>query len=43
MPSTGSDPNTGEPHVRQLMVYGGIIVAAAPLAVWLALIVPGFG
>ncbi|WP_216211203.1 SLC13 family permease [Amycolatopsis aidingensis] len=28
---------------RQLMVYGGIIVAAAPLAVWLVLVVPGFG
>jgi di/tricarboxylate transporter len=27
---------------RQLMVYGGIIVAAAPAAVWLILIVPGF-
>ncbi|PRX44004.1 UIT1 family transporter [Prauserella shujinwangii] len=28
---------------RQLMVYGGIIVAAAPAAVWLVLLVPGFG
>lgn len=28
---------------RQLLVYGGIIVAAAPAAVWLLLIVPGFG
>lgn len=28
---------------RQLMVYGGIIVAVAPLAVWLVLLVPGFG
>ncbi|PXY38006.1 SLC13 family permease [Prauserella flavalba] len=28
---------------RQLMVYGGIIVAVAPLAAWLVLIVPGFG
>ncbi|ONI80802.1 hypothetical protein ALI22I_42590 [Saccharothrix sp. ALI-22-I] len=28
---------------RQLLVYGGVIVAAAPAAVWLLLIVPGFG
>ncbi len=28
---------------RQLLVYGGIVVAAAPAAVWLVLIVPGFG
>ena len=28
---------------RQLLVYGGVIVAAAPVAVWLLLIVPGFG
>lgn len=28
---------------RQLLVYGGIIVAVAPVAVWLVLIVPGFG
>lgn len=28
---------------RQLLVYGGVIVAAAPVAVWLILIVPGFG
>lgn len=28
---------------RQLLIYGGIIVAAAPAAVWLVLIVPGFG
>jgi di/tricarboxylate transporter len=28
---------------RQLMVYGGIIVAAVPAAVWLVLVVPGFG
>ncbi|WP_199434367.1 SLC13 family permease [Qaidamihabitans albus] len=28
---------------KQLMVYGGIIVAAAPAAVWLVLLVPGFG
>lgn len=28
---------------RQLLVYGGIIVAVAPVAVWLVLVVPGFG
>jgi di/tricarboxylate transporter len=28
---------------RQLMVYGGIIVAAAPAAVWLVLVLPGLG
>lgn len=28
---------------RQLMVYGGIIVVAAPIAVWLLLVVPGLG
>ncbi|WP_116041374.1 SLC13 family permease [Amycolatopsis palatopharyngis] len=28
---------------RQLMVYGGIIVAAMPAVVWLIMIVPGFG
>lgn len=28
---------------RQLLVYGGIIVAVAPVAVWLLLVVPGFG
>jgi di/tricarboxylate transporter len=28
---------------RQLMVYGGIIVAVMPALVWLVLIVPGFG
>lgn len=27
---------------RQLLGYGGIVVAAAPVAVWLLLIVPGF-
>ncbi|MBN6036406.1 SLC13 family permease [Amycolatopsis sp. 195334CR] len=28
---------------RQLMVYGGIMVVVVPAAVWLALIVPGWG
>ncbi|MBU6536205.1 SLC13 family permease [Streptomyces sp. NPDC057245] len=28
---------------RQLMVYGGIVVAAVPALVWLVLVVPGFG
>ncbi|WP_091673998.1 SLC13 family permease [Amycolatopsis marina] len=28
---------------RQLMVYGGIIVAVMPAVVWLVMIVPGFG
>nr|WP_255375400.1 SLC13 family permease [Saccharomonospora sp. CUA-673] len=28
---------------RQLMIYGGIVVAVAPLACWLILVVPGFG
>lgn len=28
---------------RQLMVYGGVIVAAVPAVVWLVLVVPGFG
>ncbi|TCP45754.1 Na+/H+ antiporter NhaD/arsenite permease-like protein [Tamaricihabitans halophyticus] len=28
---------------QQLLVYGGIIVAVAPLVIWLVLIVPGFG
>ncbi|EHY87404.1 SLC13 family permease [Saccharomonospora azurea] len=28
---------------RQLLGYGGIIVAVAPAAVWLMLVVPGFG
>ncbi len=28
---------------RQLMAYGGVIVAAAPAVVWLILVVPGFG
>lgn len=32
-----------ERFFRQLMVYGGIIVAVVPAAVWLVLVVPGFG
>ncbi|MER8001427.1 SLC13 family permease [Streptomyces sp. NPDC095613] len=32
-----------ERFFRQLMVYGGIVVAAVPAAVWLVLVVPGFG
>ncbi|MER5553724.1 SLC13 family permease [Streptomyces sp. NPDC002793] len=28
---------------RQLMVYGGVVVAAVPGIAWLALVVPGFG
>ncbi|KAF4408126.1 MULTISPECIES: SLC13 family permease [Streptomyces] len=28
---------------RQLMIYGGIVVAVVPAAVWLVLVVPGFG
>ncbi|MCU8591927.1 SLC13 family permease [Streptomyces sp. A13(2022)] len=28
---------------RQLMVYGGIVVAVVPALVWLVLVVPGFG
>lgn len=28
---------------RQLLVYGGVIAAAVPLAVWLAFVVPGLG
>ncbi|AXK31897.1 hypothetical protein DVA86_03790 [Streptomyces armeniacus] len=28
---------------RQLMVYGGIVVAAVPAAVWLVLVAPGWG
>jgi di/tricarboxylate transporter len=32
-----------ERFFRQLMVYGGIMVAVVPAAVWLALVVPGFG
>ncbi|MDG4863251.1 SLC13 family permease [Streptomyces sp. T-3] len=32
-----------ERFFKQLMVYGGIIVAAVPAAVWLVLVVPGFG
>lgn len=32
-----------ERFFRQLMVYGGIIVAVVPAAAWLVLVVPGFG
>ncbi|GGV58607.1 hypothetical protein GCM10010277_61620 [Streptomyces longisporoflavus] len=32
-----------ERFFRQLMVYGGIVVAVVPAAVWLVLVVPGFG
>ncbi|MFG2652146.1 SLC13 family permease [Streptomyces sp. NPDC048436] len=32
-----------ERFFRQLMVYGGIMVAVVPAAVWLVLVVPGFG
>ncbi|MEU3737113.1 SLC13 family permease [Streptomyces sp. NPDC032198] len=32
-----------EQFFRQLMVYGGIVVAVVPAAVWLVLVVPGFG
>ena len=28
---------------RKLLVYGGVIVAAAPLAMWVLLVLPGFG
>lgn len=32
-----------ERFFRQLMVYGGIVVAAVPALVWLVLVVPGWG
>ncbi|MGW6775513.1 SLC13 family permease [Streptomyces sp. NPDC055037] len=32
-----------ERFFRQLMVYGGIVVAVVPAAAWLVLVVPGFG
>lgn len=32
-----------EGFFRQLMVYGGIVVAVVPAAVWLVFVVPGFG
>lgn len=32
-----------ERFFRQLMVYGGIVVAVVPAAVWLVMVVPGFG
>ncbi|MFC4497269.1 SLC13 family permease [Streptomyces ovatisporus] len=28
---------------RQLMIYGGVVTAAVPALVWLAIVVPGFG
>ncbi|AYL35948.1 SLC13 family permease [Streptomyces sp. PDY-4] len=32
-----------ERFFRQLMAYGGIVVAAVPAAVWLVMVVPGWG
>ncbi|MFE7836020.1 SLC13 family permease [Streptomyces sp. NPDC057474] len=32
-----------ERFFRQLMIYGGIVVAVVPAVVWLVLVVPGFG
>lgn len=32
-----------ERFFRQLMVYGGVVVAAVPAVVWLVLVVPGWG
>ncbi|TWG08005.1 SLC13 family permease [Saccharopolyspora dendranthemae] len=32
-----------EVFFRKLLVYGGVIVAAAPLAMWVLLVLPGFG
>lgn len=32
-----------ERFFRQLMVYGGIVVAAVPAVVWLVMVVPGWG
>ncbi|MFI6694058.1 SLC13 family permease [Streptomyces sp. NPDC050433] len=32
-----------ERFFKQLMVYGGIVVAVVPAAVWLVMVVPGFG
>ncbi|MFD7705982.1 SLC13 family permease [Streptomyces sp. NPDC059785] len=32
-----------ERFFRQLMVYGGVIVAVVPAVVWLVMVVPGFG
>ncbi len=28
---------------RQLMIYGGVVTAAVPALIWLAIVVPGFG
>ncbi|MGA5599675.1 hypothetical protein ACPCUF_01315 [Streptomyces griseoincarnatus] len=32
-----------ERFFRQLMTYGGIVVAAVPAVVWLVMVVPGWG
>jgi hypothetical protein len=32
-----------ERFFRQLMVYGGIVVAVVPAAAWLVMVVPGWG
>lgn len=32
-----------ERFFRQLMAYGGIVVAAVPTVVWLVMVVPGWG
>lgn len=32
-----------ERFFRQLMIYGGIVVAVVPAVVWLVMVVPGFG
>ncbi|MGA5371528.1 hypothetical protein ACPCSD_10685 [Streptomyces griseoincarnatus] len=32
-----------ERFFRQLMAYGGIVVAAVPAVVWLVMVVPGWG
>ncbi|MER6955072.1 SLC13 family permease [Streptomyces sp. NPDC000618] len=32
-----------ERFFRQLMVYGGVVVAVVPAVVWLVMVVPGFG
>ncbi|HCA85026.1 MAG TPA: hypothetical protein DEQ61_05770 [Streptomyces sp.] len=37
-------PDVDREHFfRQLMIYGGVVVAVVPAAVWLVLVVPGFG
>ncbi|MCC9704453.1 hypothetical protein E4N62_03770 [Streptomyces sp. MNU76] len=35
--------STASAIFRQLMIYGGIVVAVVPAVVWLVLVVPGFG